>query len=118
MNSIKDNENLSAKRVLLRPDLNVPLKMVDIVDETRIIKILPVIEFLIKRNSKILIISHVGRPKGKFNKDSSFKPICDYIEKKDKTRVNFISEDILKSKEMIYLKSLRRKLSFLKNIRF
>ena len=67
MNNIKDCENLSSKRVLLRLDLNVPLKNGKIVDETRIIKIIPVIEFLIKRNAKILIISHVGRPKGKFN---------------------------------------------------
>ena len=50
MNNIKDYENLSSKRVLLRLDLNVPLKNGDIVDETRIIKIIPVIEFLIKRN--------------------------------------------------------------------
>ena len=50
MNNIKDYENLSSKRVLLRLDLNVPLKNGDIIDETRIIKIIPVIEFLIKRN--------------------------------------------------------------------
>ena len=50
MNNIKDYGNLSSKRVLLRLDLNVPLKNDDIVDETRIIKIIPVIEFLIKRN--------------------------------------------------------------------
>ena len=66
MNTIKDYENLSNKRVLLRLDLNVPLKNGDIADETRIIKIIPILELLIKRNSKILIISHVGRPKGKF----------------------------------------------------
>ena len=51
MNNIKDCENLSSKRVLLRLDLNVPLKNGVIVDETRIIKIIPVIEFLIKRNA-------------------------------------------------------------------
>ena len=52
MNSIKDYENLNNKRVLLRLDLNVPLKNGDIVDETRIIKIIPVIEFLIKKMQK------------------------------------------------------------------
>ena len=55
MNNIKDYENLSSKRVLLRLDLNVPLKNGDIVDETRIIKIIPVIEFLIKKNAKLPI---------------------------------------------------------------
>ena len=98
MNNIKDYENLSSKRVLLRLDLNVPLKNGEIIDETRIMKIIPVLEFLIKRKSKILIISHVGRPNGKFNKDLSLKPICDYLEKKIKINVNFISEDILKIK--------------------
>ena len=83
MNNIKDYENLSNKRVLLRLDLNVPLKNGDIVDETRIIKIIPVLEFLLKRNSKILIVSHVGRPKGKINKDLSLKPICEYLKKKN-----------------------------------
>ena len=118
MNNIKDCENLSSKRVLLRLDLNVPLKNGDIVDETRIIKIIPVIEFLIKRNAKILIISHVGRPKGKFNKDLSLKPICDYLEKKIQTKVNFISEDILKIKRDDLFKEPEEKVVFFENIRF
>ena len=63
MNSIKDHENLNQKTVLLRLDLNVPLKDGIITDETRIDKILPIIDFLIKKKSKIIIISHVGRLK-------------------------------------------------------
>ena len=65
MNNIKDQENLNKKIVLLRLDLNVPLKNGIITDETRIDKILPIIQFLLNKNSKIIIISHVGRPKGK-----------------------------------------------------
>ena len=76
MNYIKDHENLNGKKILLRLDLNVPLKNGIITDQTRIDKILPVINFLLKKKSKILIISHVGRPKGKINKDLSLKPIC------------------------------------------
>ena len=64
MNNIKDQENINQKIILLRLDLNVPLKNGVITDQTRIDKILPVINFLIK-NCKIVIISHVGRPKGK-----------------------------------------------------
>ena len=70
MNNIKDLKNLNQKKVLLRLDLNVPLKEGLITDETRIDKILPTIKFLLQENSKILIISHVGRPKGKGNKRS------------------------------------------------
>ena len=49
MNNIKDQENLSQKIILLRLDLNVPLKDSLITDETRIDKIIPVINFLIKK---------------------------------------------------------------------
>ena len=65
MNYIKDLKNLNQKKILLRLDLNVPLKQGEITDETRIDKILPTINFLLKKNSKIIIISHIGRPKGK-----------------------------------------------------
>ena len=71
MNNIKDCENLNNKKILLRLDLNVPLKDGLVIDETRINKIIPTINFLIKKSSKIIIISHIGRPKGKKNKDLS-----------------------------------------------
>ena len=82
MNYIKDQENLDKKKVLLRLDLNVPLKNRSITDETRINKIIPIINFLIKKQSKIIIISHVGRPKGEVITDLSLKPICKNVEKK------------------------------------
>ena len=82
MNYIKDHENLNQKKILLRLDLNVPLENGVITDTTRIDKILPVIKFLLNKNSKIIIISHIGRPEGKKNKDLSLKPICENLEKK------------------------------------
>tara|TARA_B100000674_G_scaffold439033_1_gene401008 strand:+ start:335 stop:550 length:216 start_codon:yes stop_codon:yes gene_type:complete len=65
MKSIKDHKNLDQKKVLLRLDLNVPLKNGVITDQTRIDKILPIIDFLLSKNSRIIVLSHVGRPKGK-----------------------------------------------------
>ena len=65
MKNIKDHENLDQKKVLLRLDLNVPIKNGTITDQTRIDKILPIINFLLNKNSKIIVISHIGRPKGK-----------------------------------------------------
>ena len=89
MNNIKDHENLNKKIVLLRLDLNVPLKNGIIIDETRINKILPIIKFLINNNSQIVVISHIGRPKGKVDKDLSLKPISENLEKnKQKIRVH------------------------------
>ena len=79
MNNIKDQENLSKKIVLLRLDLNVPLKNGLITDETRIDKIIPIIKFLIQKKSKIVILSHVGRPKGKINKIFSLRPIFENL---------------------------------------
>ncbi len=118
MNSIKDYENLRSKRVLLRLDLNVPFKNGNIADETRIIKIIPILKFLIKKNSKILIISHVGRPKGKVDKGLSLKPICEYLEKKIQTRISFINDDILKIKRDDLFKEPEVKVVFFENIRF
>ena len=92
MKYIREQENLNEKRVLLRLDLNVPLKNGIIADQTRIDKILPVINFLIKKKSKIIVVSHVGRPKGKFNKDFSLKPICENLEKKINQKVSLIKE--------------------------
>ena len=64
MKLITDQANLAGKIVLLRLDLNVPLKNNSVTDETRIDKIIPVINFLLNKKTKILILSHVGRPKG------------------------------------------------------
>ena len=88
MISIKDQENLNQKIVLLRLDLNVPLRDGVITDETRIDKILPIFDFLIKKKSKIIIISHVGRPKGNVNKILSLKPICQNLEKNLKSKLD------------------------------
>ncbi len=118
MHSIKDQKNLNKKKVLLRLDLNVPLKNRSITDETRINKIIPMINFLIKEESKIIIISHVGRPKGKVITDLSLKPICENIEKKINKKVRLIKEDIFKLKKKDLFKDPNDQIIFLENIRF
>ena len=64
MKSIENIENIENKRVILRLDLNVPIKNGKITDSNRIDKVMPTLEFLLKKKAKIIIISHVGRPKG------------------------------------------------------
>ena len=118
MKYIKDQENLSEKRVLLRLDLNVPLKNGIIIDHTRIDKILPIINFLIKKNSKILVVSHIGRPNGKISKDLSLKPICESIEKKINQKVSLIQDDIYKLRRDDLFNNSEEKIVFLENIRF
>ena len=118
MNNIKDHENLNEKKVLLRLDLNVPLKDGIITDQTRIDKIIPIVEFLIKKNSKIIIISHVGRPKGKVDKNLSLKPICENLEKKIKKKIKIISKDIFKLQKKDLFQDTSEQLVLLENIRF
>ena len=118
MNSIRDYENLNHKRVLLRLDLNVPLRNGIITDETRINKIIPIIDFLLNKNSKILIVSHVGRPKGKVDKDLSLKPICEKLEKKIKTKIKLINENIFKIRREDIFEDSNDKIISFENIRF
>ena len=118
MNNIKDQESLNQKKILLRLDLNVPLKNGIIVDQTRIDKILPVINFLLKKNSKIIIISHIGRPKGKVNKELSLKPVCEVLEKKIKQEIKLIKDDIFRLKKEDLFIDPKDQIIFLENIRF
>ena len=118
MKYIKNLENLNKKIVLLRLDLNVPLKNGEILDQTRIDKILPILSFLIKKKSKILVVSHIGRPKGKVDKDLSLKPVCENLEKKLNQRISLIQDDILDlKKENLFINS-NEQIIFLENIRF
>ena len=118
MKSIKNCENLNQKKVLLRLDLNVPLNNGTITDETRINKILPIVKFLLDSNSQVIIISHVGRPKGKVNKDLSLKPICENLEKKINKKIKIITNNIFElSKENLFSGHNNQIIS-LENIRF
>ena len=118
MKNIRDHKNLNKKKVLLRLDLNVPLKNGIIIDETRINKILPIIEFLLDKNAKIIIISHVGRPKGKVNQDLSLRPICKNLEKKINKKIEIIIEDIFKLTKEDLFKDSKSQIIVLENIRF
>jgi len=118
MNNIKDHENLSEKKVLLRLDLNVPIKNGIITDETRIDKVLPILKYLLKKKSKIIIISHVGRPNGRWNENLSLKPICENLKKKLNKKIKLISENIFKLKKDHLFANSEYEIVFLENIRF
>ena len=102
MRNIKDENNLNQKKVLLRLDLNVPLVNGKITDTTRIDKILPTLRFLLNNKCKIIILSHVGRPKGKFIDSLSLKPICENLKNKLNENIKLITTDIksINSKDM------------------
>ena len=118
MKNIKDQDNLGGKITLLRLDLNVPIKDNFITDETRIDKIIPVINFLINKKSKIVILSHVGRPNGQRVNSLSLKPISENLEKKINKKIKLITMNIYKVRKEDLFKSNEEEIVILENIRF
>ena len=118
MKNIKDQDNLGGKITLLRLDLNVPIKDNFITDETRIDKIIPIINFLINKKSRIVILSHVGRPNGQRVNSLSLKPISDNLEKKINKKIKLITTNIYKVRKEDLFKSNEEEIVILENIRF
>ena len=94
LKQVDENLNLDGKRVLLRVDFNVPINDGSITETSRIKKILPTIEFLVKKKAKIIIISHLGRPKGKIVTSLSLKPIADKLSNYVNQKVLFINKTL------------------------
>ena len=118
MKSIKDLKDLNDKKVLLRLDLNVPLKDGKVTDNTRIDKIIPTIDFLLKQNTKIIILSHVGRPRGKIVNGLSLEPICIKLENIINTKIKFLSRNINEIHDSDLFKDSSEKIIMLENLRF
>ena len=109
--------NTEDKKIVLRVDFNVPLKEKKIQDYTRILQVLPFLKELIKKKLKIIIFSHLGRPKGKRENDLSLIPIYKYLKEKLETNIYFYTGEIndelkdkvsfLKSGEVILVENIR-----------
>ena len=89
INYFSNNLDVKNKTVLLRLDLNVPLKDKIIQDDTRILLSIPFIKKLIEKKAKIIILSHLGRPGGKRVSELSMLPIYKYLKKNLDTNVYF-----------------------------
>ncbi|MDA9202711.1 phosphoglycerate kinase [Candidatus Pelagibacter ubique] len=118
MRNIQDETNLNQKKVLLRLDLNVPLDNGKITDTTRIDKILPTINFLLKSEAKVIILSHVGRPKGKIIEELSLKPICEDLKNKLNQNIKLVSKNIKEIKSTDLFNEHNEKIVILENLRF
>ena len=118
MRSIRNEASLRDKKILLRLDLNVPLDKEKISDTTRIDKILPTLKFLNKQKAKIIILSHVGRPRGKALKELSLKPICENLQEQLGLSVKLISQNINEIKNKNFFDKFNEKILMLENIRF
>ena len=118
INFFPDNLEIKDKKIILRLDLNVPIKDKTISDFTRISLCLPFINRLIKKKAKIIIISHLGRPKGIEVPDLSLIPIYKYLKSELKTNVFFFkgSLDNETKQKFSYLKG--GEIMLIENIRF
>ena len=117
INFFPDDLDIQNKKIILRLDLNVPLKDKVIKDYTRINLCLPFIKVLIQKKAKIIIISHLGRPKDNKDTSLSLMPIYKYIKKTLQTNVYFFMGNFddevkdkfshLKEGEVILIENIR-----------
>jgi len=117
INFFPDNLDVQNKKIILRLDLNVPLKNKIIIDDTRIALCLPFIKKLTEKKAKIIIISHLGRPKGIKDPALSLMPIYKYLKKALQTNIYFFMGDFdneikdkfshLKAGEVILIENIR-----------
>ena len=114
--TIKDVD-VKGKKCLVRVDFNVPMKDGVITDLNRIEGAIPTIEYLVKQGAKVILCSHMGRPKGKFNMEFSLKPVATKLSELLKKPVQFATDVVgddakakvsgLKAGEILLLENLR-----------
>jgi len=115
---LEDIPDIEGKRVLLRVDFNIPINGGSITEDSRIEKVLPTIKFLINKKAKIIIIAHLGRPKGKIVPGLTLKPIAKKLSNHLNQDVLFLSESIGSLVIQNSKKIPNGKIILLENLRF
>ncbi len=121
--SIRDF-NLKGKRVLLRLDFNVPLSAPDadghchVEDDTRIREAIPTIKYAKEKGAKIIIASHLGRPKGKKNPSFSMAPVAEHLITLLGTELTLVDDCIGEGIELKSQQLLEGDILILENLRF
>src|SRR5574344_2970472 len=117
--SIQDLVDIRGKRALVRVDVNVPLdETKNVTDDTRIQAILPTVKFLKEKGAKIILMAHLGRPKGEVKPEFSLAPVAKYLSKILGEDVLFVTKPVGEGAEE-ELKSLKEgQVALLENIRF
>ncbi|PPR46069.1 MAG: Phosphoglycerate kinase [Alphaproteobacteria bacterium MarineAlpha5_Bin8] len=114
-----NNYSLKNKNVLIRVDLNVPVIDGVVTDQSRIASIKSTINKVIQGNNKIFLLSHFGRPKGKYNKKYSLEFICDVLKTKLKVnKIYFINSLEAKDIQKIQKNMKHNDICLFENIRF
>jgi phosphoglycerate kinase len=114
-----DDIDVSGKRVLLRVDLNVPVKNGVVTDATRIERLAPTIEALIEKGAKVIVMSHFGRPQGKRDPAFSLRPLIAPLSRAIGGRKVVFAEDCIGEDAKQAVSRLRSgEVALLENLRF
>jgi len=118
LRNIKDID-VEGKRVVVRVDYNVPIVDSEITDDSRIYQSLDTILYLLKKNAKIILISHLGRPNGKYDSNLSLNIVAEKISQiLPSVKLEFIKGDIDDNTKIIIENSCESKIFLLENVRF
>lgn len=111
--------SVSGKKVFVRCDFNVPFdEFGNITDTKRIDESLKTIKYLLKQNAKVILCSHLGRPKGEFNKKYSLLPVAKYLSKVLGQEVKMASDVIGVSAKSLAASLKNGEVLLLENVRF
>ena len=116
--TLKDME-LKGKRVLLRVDFNVPLNSnLQITNDKRMRETLPTIQYLIEHQAKIIIVSHLGRPKGKVVPEFSLKPVAEHLRELLQMPI-ILADDVAGSETYKFVRTMKPgDIVMMENVRF
>ena len=92
--TLDDLDDVRGQRVLVRVDLNVPMKDGRVTDGTRIERVLPTIRELSRKGAKVVLLAHLGRPKGRRDPAQSLAPVAQAVEEALDHRVDFAGDCI------------------------
>lgn len=113
-----DDINLNGKRVLTRVDFNVPIEGGRVIDDTRLVASIPTLQKMISSRAKVILMSHLGRPKGGPDPKYTLKPVADRLSKLMGVPVKF-AEDCVGEPAIKAVDSLKEgEILLLENVRF
>lgn len=115
--SLEQLGDLRGRTVLLRVDLNLPFEGDKVADESRVQAVKPTVEYLLKNGAKIVLISHRGRPKGKFDSLLSLKPVLPTLEKTFGRRVLYLGDPLAPSAHN-FVTTSKENILMVENLRF